>query len=378
MERVPTGSRYRYDAAVTAQAETTRGLSRALAVRMFRDVLATQELFAVYLGVRLGLYDELAAGGPATAAALAERAGVAPRYAREWLEQQAVAGLLEVDDAARPADDRVYSLPAAHAPVLTSSDDPLSMVAAAAFPLGGVALALPRLLDAYRSGEGLPDGEFGDDWRTGHSGGNRALFAHRLVPWLRRFLPDVDARLAAGARVADVACGAGWAGIALARAYPEVRVTGLDLDAATLDAAGRHAAEAGVADRVRFEVRDVAGAELAGGHDLVCLFDALHEMPRPADVLRSCRRLAAADGCVLVMDARVREEFTAPADEIERYQYATSVLHCLPAALAARPSEGTGTVLRPGAVRALAAAAGFAGVELIPIDDRFHRLYRLV
>jgi hypothetical protein len=78
------------------------------------------------------------------------------------------------------------------------------------------------------------------------------------------------------------------------------------------------------------------------------------------------------------MDARVREEFLAPADEVERYQYATSVLHCLPAALAAQPSEGTGTVLRPGTVRDLAAAAGFSGVELIPIDDRFHRLYRLL
>jgi len=350
------------------------GESRALAVRMFRSMLATQELLATYLGVRLGLYEELAAGGPATADELAGRAGIAPRYAREWLEQQAVAGLLAVEDA---AGERRYRLPEEHVPVLTESDDPLSMVALTTLPLGGVARALPRLLDAYRSGDGVADEEFGDDWRSGHSGANRALFAHSLVPWIRRFLPDVDRRLRGPARVADVACGAGWASIALARAYPCVSVTGLDLDARTLEAAARHAADCGVADRVTFEVRDAADPRLEGGYDLVCVFDALHELARPVEVLSACRALSA-DGAVLVMDARVAEAFTAPADEIERFQYATSVLHCLPACLAERPSAGTGTVLRVAAVRDYAAAAGFSRVEVIPIDDRFHRLYWMV
>lgn len=352
--------------------------SRALVVRMFRSMLATQELLTAYLGVRLGLYDELAAGGPATAPALAERAGIAPRYAREWLEQQAVAGLLAVDDPDRPADQRVYHLPAAHAPVLTVSDDPLSMASLAVLPLGGIARALPLLLAAYATGDGVADDEFGPDWRSGHSGANRPLFAHSLVPWIRRFLPDVDARLRGGASVADVACGAGWAGIALARAYPAVRVTGLDLDASVVEAARRHAAESGVGDRVTFEVRDAADPDLAGAHDLVCVFDALHELARPVEVLRACRALRAAGGSVVVMDARVADAFRSPADEIERFQYATSVLHCLPACLSQRPSAGTGTVLRVPAVRALAAEAGFADVEVIPVDDRFHRLYRMV
>jgi SAM-dependent methyltransferase len=288
-----------------------------------------------------------------------------------------VAGLLAVDDASRPAAERVYSLPDDHAPVLTESDDPLSMVALTTLPLGGVAGALPRLLAAYRSGDGVADDEFGDDWRSGHSGANRALFAHSLVPWIRRFLPDVDRRLRGPARVADVACGAGWASIALAAAYPSVSVTGLDLDARTLEAARRHAAERGVDGRVTFEVRDAADPGLAGGYDLVCVFDALHELARPVEVLRACRSLGAG-GEVLVMDARVAETFAAPADEIERFQYATSVLHCLPACLAERPSAGTGTVLRVDAVRDLAEAAGFSRLEVIPIDDRFHRLYRMV
>jgi SAM-dependent methyltransferase len=351
--------------------------SRAVAVRMFKAMLATQELLSTYLGVRLGLYEELASGGPATPAGLAERGGIAPRYAREWLEQQAVAGLLAVDDAARPADERVYRLPQDHIPVLTVSEDPLSMVALTTLPLGGVARALPRLLTAYRTGEGVPDEAFGDDWREGHSGANRALFAHSLVPWIQRFLPEVDLRLRAGGRVADVACGAGWAGIALARAYLEASVTGLDLDARTLAAARENAAAYGVSDRIAFEVCDAADPELTGRYDLVCLFDALHELARPVQVLRNCRRLSA-DGSVLVMDARVADAFNAPGDEVERFQYATSVLHCLPAGLAEQPSGATGTVLRVDTVRAQAAAAGFTRVEVIPVDDRFHRLCWMV
>jgi SAM-dependent methyltransferase len=352
--------------------------ARMMALRVWRCLLDTQELLTVYLGVRLGLYDQLATHGPATVAQLAARAGIAARYAREWLEQQAVAGLLTVDDPAKPADDRRYTLPAGHAQVLTLSDDPLSLAALAVLPLGGVARALPQLLEAYRTGAGVPDSAYGEDWRNGHSGANRALFAHQLAGWIASLLPDVHARLSSpGARVADVACGAGWSSIALARAYPHLIVDGFDLDAAAIADATANAARAGVGDRVRFAVRDADDPELAGGYQLVCLFDALHEIGHPVAVLRACGALRAADGCVLVMDARVADAFTAPGDDVERFQYATSVLHCLPACLSTEDSAGTGTVLRVDAVRALAVEAGFAQVYPLPVTDRFHRLYRL-
>ena len=352
--------------------------SRALVVRMFLAMLATQELLTAYLGVRLGLYDALATNGPGTAADLAERVEIAPRYAREWLEQQAVAGLLAVDDPAKPGHERVYRLPAAHEQVLTESDSPLSMTSLTVLPLGGIARALPALLDAYRSGEGIGDEVFGDDWRNGHSGANRALFTHLLAGWIRTTLPETHARLTAGASIADLACGAGFAGIGLARAYPAVRVHGLDLDAETVALARCHAKAAGVDDRVSFEIRDAADASLAGRYDLVCVFDALHEMARPVEVLQTCRRLCAEDGDAIVMDAKVAHAFVAPADEIERFQYATSVLHCLPACLSQQPSAGTGTVMRMSTLRTYAREAGFADVRELPVDDRFHRLYHLV
>lgn len=353
--------------------------ARTMAMRMWRTLCAAQELLTIYLGVRLGLYDELAVAGPATAPELAARAGIDLRYAREWLEQQAVAAILTVDAVEKPADDRRYTLPPGHARVLTLSDRPESMAALAVLPLGGVAGALPHLLTAYRSGAGVPDSAFGVDWREGHAGANRAIFTHQLGGWIAALLPDVHDRLSSpGARIADVACGAGWSSIALARAYPQARVDGLDLDPDAISDARRNAARAGVTDRVRFAVRDAADAELTGSYDLVCLLDALHEMSRPVDVLRACRELRNPSGAVVVMDARVAPRFTAPGDDVERFQYATSVLHCLPACLAGADSMGTGTVMRPDAVAAMARQADFTDVRELAVADRFHRLYRMV
>ncbi|MFC4014162.1 methyltransferase domain-containing protein [Nonomuraea purpurea] len=359
---------------MTASSPAQSGRGRALNLRLFMAMLHTQELLAGYLGVRLGLYSALAEC-PATAEELARRAGIGARYAREWLEQQAVAGFLDVSDEAE-ASLRVYTLPADHAEVLLASDSPLSMVSLTMLPLGGVAAALPGLLEAYRTGAGLGDDAYGQDWREGHSGANRALFMHALPGWFRSALPDVSARLRGGpSRVADLGCGAGWAAIAIARAYPWAQVDGFDLDKETIAAAGANAEGAGVADRVVFRAQDAAHAD--GEYDLVCLFDTLHEMTRPVEVLRACRALRAEEGEVLVLDAKVAPHFTAPADEIERFQYATSVLHCLPVSQLGPGQGGPGTVLRPEAVRDLAVAAGFADAVEVPIGDRFHRMYRL-
>ena len=352
--------------------------SHLFAMRMWKSLLATQELLSIYLGVKLGLYDVLAAAGePMTAAGLARAAGVDQRYAREWLEQQAVTAVLEVSEPCADADQRRYRLPPEHATVLRTSDDPMSMAALAVLPLGGIAAALPSLVQAYRDGSGVADDVFGDDWRDGHSGANRSLFAHDLAGWIRDQLPDVHATLGEpGRRIADVACGSGWSSLALARAYPKSVVHGLDLDAAALVAAAKNAAAAGLGDRVGFELRDAADPALAGEYDLVCLFDALHEMARPVEVLQACRQLRGPGGVVLVMDAKVAPAFTAPGDDVERFQYGTSVLHCLPAARGA--STGTGTVLRPAVMRDLARRAGFSTMSVVNVGDRFHRMYRLI
>lgn len=350
--------------------------SQALSIRLWLALLSTQEMLCNYLGIRLGLYDALADGVAVTPPQLAARAAIAPRYAREWLEQQAVSGIVRVEHDSDDGEARRYALPAGHREVLTDSDSAFSRVAGI-LPLGAVAYVLPQLLQAYRSGGGIPDRAFGPDWRHGHGGGNRALFTHLLPGWIRSNLSDIHGRLVAGGRVADVACGAGWAAIVLAHAYPNVKVDGFEIDFDLVGDATGHAAQAGVSDRVNFCQRDCSQPYAGQQYDMVCLFDTLHELPGPVEVLRACGAMCVPGGAVLVMDAFVAEKFHAPANEVERFQYTTSVLHCLPASLISKPSAATGTVMRPDIVRQYARDAGFSSVEIVAVNDRFHRLYRL-
>jgi 2-polyprenyl-3-methyl-5-hydroxy-6-metoxy-1,4-benzoquinol methylase len=238
---------------------------------------------------------------------------------------------------------------------------------------------LPRLLEAFRTGEGVAYAEYGPDFRGGQAGLNQPVFLHALPGWVRTCLPTLDARLSAdGGRIADVACGGGWSSIALAGAYPKVRVDGFDLDPASVADARANAEAAGLADRVTFEVRDAADPALCARYDLVCVFDSLHDMAQPVDVLRACRGLRAEGGTVLLLEPNAGHAFTAPAGEVERFLYAVSVLHCLPVGLSTQPSAATGTVMRPATLRAYAREAGFADVEILPVQHQFHRLYQAV
>jgi ubiquinone/menaquinone biosynthesis C-methylase UbiE len=349
-----------------------------LAGRLVDGLTGAMETLGVYLGVELGLYAALADLGEATEAEVAGRAGVASRYAREWLEQQAVAGYLACDDATLPAAGRRYRLPDGHAEVLVDADSPY-YVAPLALALAGIAGVVPRLVQAYRDGGGVPYADFGRALRDGIAGANRPMFLHELAgAWLPG-VPEVDRRLrsAPSARVLDLGCGLGASSVALARAYPRATVLGVDLDEASVAAARVAAAEAGVADRVSFVVGDAARLAREASFDLITVFEALHDMGDPVAALRAARDRLAGGGSVLVADERVADAFTAPGDATERLMYGWSILHCLPATLAEDPVEATGTVLRAPTLARWAEEVGFADVEVLAIDNPFWRFYRL-
>ena len=363
---------------MTTTTTTELDAREVLAGRLVDGLTQAMELFGVYLGVELGLYRALAEHRESSSAELAAATGTAERYAREWLEQQAVAGILEVDDVEADAAERRFSLPAAHAEVLSDRESLAHVTPLARL---GVAFAhvLPAVEEAFRSGGGVSWEAYGRLGREAQGDANRPVFSNLLgAEWLPS-IADVHERLVSDppARVADVACGAGWSSIAIARAYPNVTVDGLDLDEASVELARANLAGTGVEDRVSFQHRDAGDSELAGAYQLVTVFEALHDMSRPVDVLRALRSLVADDGAVLVMDERVADSFTAPGDEIERLMYTYSILCCLPVGLADSPSAGTGTVMRADTVRRYASEAGFADVEVLPIEHDFFRLYRL-
>ncbi len=346
--------------------------------RLFQSSLAGCESLTIYLGSRLGLYQALANAGAATAPELAARTGMHERYVREWLEQQAAAGILTVNDQAAAPADRRYRLPSAHAEVLLAATS-LNYLAPIADLVYGFATQLPAIADAFRRGGGVPYEAYGDAAREGQAALNRPAFVNLLgSEWLPS-IPDVHARLQADppARVADIACGFGWSSVAIARAYPKVGVDGFDSDEPSIASARRIAEENGLTDRVTFTTRDAADPSLTGRYDLVTIFEALHDMARPVEALRTIRGLVADGGTVLVMDEHVGETFTAPADDVERLMYAASVLFCLPTGMSTQPSAGTGTVMRPDTLRRYASEAGYRTVEILPIDYSFFRFYRL-
>jgi 2-polyprenyl-3-methyl-5-hydroxy-6-metoxy-1,4-benzoquinol methylase len=347
---------------------------QAFVDRMNDSILGAFDVAATYLGLKLGLYRSLADDGPATSAELAARTGTNERLVREWLEQQGATERLEVttdgDGSLR------FALPADHAGVLLDPD--------ALDGVGGNMLALiaelgqvPRLVESFRTGEGIPYADYGPDEVEGQMMGNRAVYRTQLKSWFAA-IPDVAARLADGsARVLDIGCGGGWSSVSIAHAYPGVRVDGIDLNPGSIEAAMQLAQDEKVTDQVTFEVRDAA--TLAGaGYDVATMFEMLHDLARPVEALRSAREALGPGGVVLVADEPVADSYLgAASDNFERRHYGWSVLHCLPASMAEPDSAATGTVMRPATLRSYAEQAGFAEMEILAVDGAAYQLYLL-
>lgn len=346
----------------------------ALVERLFGATIGALELFGVYLGTKLGLYVALRDLGDANPHDLAAHAGIHPRYAQEWLEQQAVAGLLLADDAAKSAGDRRYSIPAGTVNALTNPADGMHVLPFADL-IVGMAGTLPRVAEVYRAGEGLPFSAFGPDVRNGQAGINRPVFSADLIDSWLPAVPDIHAALQAGARVADIGCGAGWASIAIASAYPATQVTGFDLDAESIADARTNAAGAG--SPATFVEADASTLAASGPFGFALILEALHDMSRPDLVLRAVHESLEDGASLVVADERVAPGFTAPGDEVERIMYGWSIGLCLVNAMDEQPSHAIGTPIRESTIRALAEEAGFASTEVLPIENDFFRFYRL-
>jgi hypothetical protein len=347
--------------------------------RLLNSAQGVVDIFAIHIGNQLGLYRALADGGWRTSTELAAEADAHERYVREWLEQQAVTGILEVENEGVEPRARRFCLPAGHAAALTERDSPHCMM-----PMVQCTVAVTRpltaLLEAYRTGGGVPLAEYGDLFREAQADFNRVAFLGQLgSEWLPA-IADVHARLQADppARVADIGCGAGWSSIGIAQAYPKVQVDGYDLDQPFMETARANARQAGLTGRVNFHVRDASDPALVGRYDLVIAFECVHDMANPVGALRVMRRLAGESGTVLVVDERVGDAFSVDGNGEDGLYYGFSILHCLAVGMAQQPSAGTGTLMRIGTLRRYATEAGFRDVEILPIDSGLLRFYRLM
>ncbi len=310
----------------------------------------------VVIGDRLGLYQGLAAGGPATAAELAARTGTDARYVTEWLAGQAAGGYVEY------ADGR-FSLNAEQSLALADPAGPVDVAGAFTLALGALA-AVPAVTSAFRTGNGIGWHEQAADVFTGCERFFRAGYAAHLVQdWLPA-LPGVVSRLSAGGSVADVGCGLGASTVLLAGAFPASRFSGSDYHAESVALATKRAAEAGVADRVTFEAA-TATSFSGAGYDLVTTFDCLHDMGDPAAAARHIRSALAADGSWLIVEPMAADTIEGNLNPVGRVYYNFSTLLCLPNARSQRPGDGNGEAMLgaqagEAAIRSVVLSAGFS------------------
>ena len=220
--------------------------------RVLADSAAAATIVLAALGDRTGLFKDLAAHGPATSGELASRAGLSERYVREWLAGMFAAGYLDYDDA-----QQRYALPAEHAPALATEPGP-AFFGGVHQELIGAIQRYDQVAEAFRRGGGVRPADLHPDVWAGTSRFTAQWHQNMLVQQWLPLVPETTAKLRAGARVADVGCGTGQALIALARAFPSITATGYDVHLPSVEQARRAAAEAGLGNRVSYQVLDAA------------------------------------------------------------------------------------------------------------------------
>jgi SAM-dependent methyltransferase len=341
----------------------------AFAGRAVGDMAGTVATVLCALGDRLGLFEALA-DGSATAAELARRAGVDERYALEWARGLTAAGYLELDRASGR-----FALPPAHVPVL-AEDGGVAFLGGVIEELTGMLQALEQIAGAFRDGGGVPQSAYPDRAYDGMERFTRAWFDHRLIgEWLPS-LPGLTDRLTDGVRWADVGCGAGRAVVRLAEAFPASSFVGYDAFPGQIDRARRAAREAGVADRVRFEVVDAADG-LPERFDVVSTFDVVHDAVDPAGLVRGIRRALNDDGTYVMLEINCADDPAENTGPIATVLYGFSVLYCMTTSLA-HGGAGLGTCgCPPAVVDRLGRDAGFESVREVELGDPFNRLYEL-
>jgi 2-polyprenyl-3-methyl-5-hydroxy-6-metoxy-1,4-benzoquinol methylase len=320
------------------------------------DLSAAATVLLMTIGEKLGLYRALADSGPVTPSELAAKTGLTERYLREWLSNQATTGYVTYD----PGTGQ-FELPEEQAFALANEDSPVYL--GGVFDvLGAMWSAEDKIADVFCNGGGL-------GWHEQHprlfSGterffrpGYRAFLTTAWIP----ALSGVEDKLRSGASVADVGCGHGASTIVMAQAYPNSTFAGFDYHDASIDAARKTASAAGVADRVTFEV--AAAKDYAGGYDLICFFDCLHDMGDPVGAARHARESLNNGGTVLLVEPFATDDLKdSIGSPVAAMFYAASTMLCTPASLSQEVGLGLGAQAGEERLREVFTEAGFSSLR---------------
>lgn len=341
---------------MTTQTTIDEDRLNAFLGRFVEDAAAAESAVCAYLGDALGLYSAMADAGPLTPAELAERTHTHERYVREWLANQAAGGYVTYD----PQRD-VFELSPEQAAVLADPDSPVHLTGMFEI-VAAMWAATDRLQDAFRTGDGVGWEEHDPRLYRGVERLFGPIYRSQLLESWIPALDGVEERLQAGAHVGDVGCGHGASTLAMARAFPASRFLGVDYHADSIAAASEAAAEAGLGERVSFEV--ATATEVPGeGYDLVCLFDCLHDMGDPVGAAAHLRSTLAGDGTLLLVEPMAGDSLTDNLNPVSRLYYAGSVALCTPSSLAQEGRMGLGAQAGQAQLTKVLEQAGFAQVR---------------
>ena len=308
------------------------------------------------IGEKLGLYKAMAHAGPLTSQEVAERSGAAERYVREWLRNQAAGGYVTYD-----AETDRYTLPDEHALALADEDSPFYILGVYD-SIASLYADEDRILESFRTGEGM--GWHEHDHRLFR--GTERFFrpgyrAHLVAEWIPA-LEGVQEKLEQGAKVADVGCGHGASTIILAQAFPNSEFHGFDYHEASIERAREAAEEAGVADRITFEV--ASAKEYPGqGYDLVCVFDCLHDMGDPVGASAHVLETLAPDGTWMIVEPFANDQVEENLNPVGRVFYGASTVICTPASLSQEVGLALGAQAGEGRLTTVIQQGGFTRVR---------------
>jgi SAM-dependent methyltransferase len=325
----------------------------AFVFRAVDEIGATLNAALVVMGDKLGLYRALAGAGPLTPEELAQRTGTAERYVREWLNNQAAGGYVEYD----PSTGR-YTLPPEQAVALTDESSPAYIPGFFQIAVGSV-LDSPRITEAARTGEGIG---WHDHVHDVHEGCERFFRPGYNANLLSSWLPALDGvveKLERGAKVADVGCGHGASTILMAKAFPNSTFVGSDYHDGSIETARQRAQDAGVGDRVTFEVAPAAGYS-GTDYDLVTMFDCLHDMGDPAGAARHVRETLAPDGTWMIVEPAAGDRVEDNLNPVGRAYYGFSTLLCTPASLSQDVGLALGAQAGEARIRDVVASGGLS------------------
>ena len=324
--------------------------------KMLGDLGGAFSVPTVRIGFRLGLFDALHSGGAATAAELASRTNLAERYVREWAMAQAASGFVDYDPATTN-----FSLSPEQAMVFGIKDSPVYL--AGAFDLAAAMIEGEAKVEAaFRDGSGVAWGDSAGCLFCSVGAFFRPTYVNSIVQEWIPSLDGVEAKLKAGAKVADIGCGVGFSTLLMAKAYPNSRFVGYDFHEESVIDARRHAKEHGLSDSVRFEIaaaKDIDERDF----DLITVFDCLHDMGDPRGCASHMHKILKDDGTWMIVEPMAGDHPEDNMNPVSRLYYNASTMICVPTSLAQEVGEGLGAQAREQQVANVVKSGGFSKVR---------------